>query len=83
MKIESFPHFFHGDYCVPRVSGIICNIQIPNQRAMLSFTIIYGTTLGKSKGFYRLYFVIFISYLYPICLCNFSPVPPGYSVGSR
>lgn len=22
MKIESFPHFFHGDYCVPRVSAI-------------------------------------------------------------
>lgn len=22
MKIESFPHFFHGDYCVPQVSGM-------------------------------------------------------------
>lgn len=22
MKIESFPHFFHGDYCVPQVGGI-------------------------------------------------------------
>ena len=21
MKIESFPHFFHGDYCVPQVGG--------------------------------------------------------------
>lgn len=23
MKIESFPHFFHGDYCVPQVSGTV------------------------------------------------------------
>uniref|UniRef100_A0A3Q3X3P2 THAP-type domain-containing protein n=1 Tax=Mola mola TaxID=94237 RepID=A0A3Q3X3P2_MOLML len=23
MKINSFPHFFHGDYCVPQVSGIL------------------------------------------------------------
>lgn len=21
MKIDSFPHFFHGDYCVPQVNG--------------------------------------------------------------
>lgn len=27
MKIDSFPHFFHGDYCVPRVSGIIYSIN--------------------------------------------------------
>uniref|UniRef100_A0A8P4GU74 THAP-type domain-containing protein n=1 Tax=Dicentrarchus labrax TaxID=13489 RepID=A0A8P4GU74_DICLA len=25
MKIESFPHFFHGDYCVPQVNGITTN----------------------------------------------------------
>lgn len=23
LKIESFPHFFHGDYCVPQVSGTV------------------------------------------------------------
>lgn len=27
MKIDSFPHFFHGDYCVPQVSGIILHVK--------------------------------------------------------
>lgn len=22
-KIDSFPHFFHGDYCVPQVGGVL------------------------------------------------------------
>ncbi|KAI3359523.1 hypothetical protein L3Q82_013924 [Scortum barcoo] len=30
MKIESFPHFFHGDYCVPRVNDMIYYV-ITNQ----------------------------------------------------
>uniref|UniRef100_A0A3Q3XHH6 THAP-type domain-containing protein n=1 Tax=Mola mola TaxID=94237 RepID=A0A3Q3XHH6_MOLML len=32
-RINSFPHFFHGDYCVPQVSGIlkVCYVTEPWQ----------------------------------------------------
>uniref|UniRef100_A0A665TMD5 THAP-type domain-containing protein n=1 Tax=Echeneis naucrates TaxID=173247 RepID=A0A665TMD5_ECHNA len=44
LKIESFPHFFHGDYCVPQVSRIndldsnqvkLCDEKIFNQSTCL------------------------------------------------